>query len=237
MDQKISDLTRQVMELTDTAKREAAAAASASQRATEAAGRAEVASGARANAEQQRDQALAAQAHAESTAEQALERASQSQTQLETLKKEREEELNDMQQALSRVVETTRTPNGMVMVLPDSTFKFDFDSAQLRPQNREVLSRIAGILLASKGFGLSVFGYTDDIGTSDYNQKLSERRAEAVRDYLVKAGIDASSVDARGFGKTNPRVNGQTEQARAINRRVEIAVTNSEINYNSAADH
>ena len=119
----------------------------------------------------------------------------------------------------------------MVVVLPDSTFKFDFDSADLKPRNRELLSRVAGILLASKGFSLSVFGYTDDIGTKEYNQKLSERRAEAVRDYIVQAGIDPSIIDAKGFGKNNPRVNGQTEQARSINRRVEIAVRDSEIKY------
>jgi outer membrane protein OmpA-like peptidoglycan-associated protein len=236
-DRKISELTRQVTKAMETTKLEAAAATAATQKATEAAARAEIAAGARVNAEQQRNEALSAQAQAESKAQQALEQATQSKTELDVLKKQREQELNDMQQALSRVVETTRTANGMVMVLPDSTFKFDFDSAELKPRNRELLSRIVGILLASKGFGLSVFGYTDDIGTIEYNQKLSQRRAEAVRDYLVKAGIDASLINAKGFGKTNPRVSQETEQARATNRRVEIAVTNSEINYTTGSDH
>lgn len=217
------------------AKAEAAAASDASQHATEAATHAEIAAGARAQAEQQRDQARVAQTQAESVAGQAVQQATESKAQLDALQKQREEELDKMQQALNRVVETKRTANGMVMVLPDSTFKFDFDSAELKPGNRELLSRIAGILLASKGFGLSVFGYTDDIGTKDYNQKLSEYRAEAVRNYLVQAGIDPSLVDAKGFGKTNPRVRGVTEQARAINRRVEIAVTDSEIKYTGFA--
>ncbi|MBV8811162.1 MAG: OmpA family protein [Acidobacteriaceae bacterium] len=236
MDQKISALTKQVTETVQIAQRDAAAISVASARATEAAGRAEVAAVGRAQAEQQRDQAQAAQGQAESAARQATEQANESKTQLEALQKQRQEELNQMQQALNHVVETKRTPNGMVMVLPDSTFKFDFDSADLKPRNRELLSRIAGILLASKGFGLSVYGYTDDIGTKQYNQKLSEHRAESVRDYLVQAGIEPSLVDAKGFGKTNPRVEGETEQARAINRRVEIAVTDSEIKYTGLAD-
>lgn len=231
MDRKMSDLTKQVAEATQTARNEAAAASSASQQAGEAAARAEIAAGQRASAEQQRDQAQTAQTQAESAARQATEQASAAQSELDALRKQRQEELNHMQEALSRVVETRRTPNGMVMVLSNSTFKFDFDSADLKPHNRELLSRIAGILLASKGFGLSVYGYTDDVGTQQYNQKLSERRAEAVRNYLVQAGLDASLVNAKGFGKTSPLVNGGTEEARAINRRVEIAVTDSEITY------
>jgi outer membrane protein OmpA-like peptidoglycan-associated protein len=231
MDRRIAELTAEVNEASQMAKEESVAASAASQRATEAASRAEVAAGARAQAEQQREQAKAGQAHAESTARLATEQASLAETQLDALRKQREEELNQMQQALSRVVETRRTANGMVMVLPDSMFKFDFDRSDLKPRNRELLSRIAGILLVSKGYGLSVFGYTDDIGTKEYNQKLSERRAEAVRDYLVQAGIDPSIINTKGYGKTNPRVAGETEEARAKNRRVEIALTDSEIRY------
>jgi outer membrane protein OmpA-like peptidoglycan-associated protein len=232
-DRKVSDLAAQVRQATQLAKDEAAAVSAASQRATEAATRAEIAAGARANAEQQRNQAQIAQSLAESSARQATQQASEAKGQLEALRKQREEELDQMQEALNRVAETRRTPNGMVVVLPDSTFKFDFDSAELSPRNRELLSRVAGILLASKGFGLSVFGYTDDVGTREYNQRLSERRASAVRGYLVQAGIDAARVGAKGFGKTNPLVKGETEQARATNRRVEIAVTDSEIKYPS----
>src|SRR5690349_17463450 len=154
MDGKIADMSTRVIEATQLAKEQAVAVTAASQRATEAAARAEIAAGARAHAEQQKEQAQAGQAQAEATARQASEQAEQARAQLETLRKQREEELNQMQQALSRVVETRRTQNGMVMVLPDSVFKFDFDSAELKPKNRELLSRIAGILLVSKGYGL-----------------------------------------------------------------------------------
>jgi outer membrane protein OmpA-like peptidoglycan-associated protein len=232
-DRKISELADQVSQARQLAEDESRAAASASQRATEAAARAEIASGARTEADQQRAKAEAAQTQAEAAARQAAEQANNAKTQLDALRQQRQQELDQMQQALNRIAETKRTPDGMIVVLPDSTFKFDFDSADLTARNRELLSRVAGILLASKGFSLSVFGYTDDIGTKEYNQKLSERRAEAVRDYLVQAGIDPSIAAAKGFGKTNPRVTGQTEHARAINRRVEIAVRDSEIKYGS----
>jgi outer membrane protein OmpA-like peptidoglycan-associated protein len=231
MDDRIADMNLRVMEATQLAKEEAVAATAASQRATDAASRAEVAAGARAQAEQQREQAQAGQAQAETVAREAAQKADLAHQQLEALRKQRQEELNNMQQALSRIVETRRTANGMVMVLPDSVFKFDFDSADLQPKNRELLSRIAGILLVSKGYGLSIFGYTDDVGSKEYNLKLSERRADAVRNYLVQAGLDASIVNTKGYGKANPLVTGATEQARAKNRRVEIALTDSEIKY------
>jgi outer membrane protein OmpA-like peptidoglycan-associated protein len=230
-DARMAELSARVIEATQLAKEESVAATAASQRATEAAARAEIAAGAQAQAEQQRQQAQQGQAQAETWARQALDQADRAKAELDVLRKQREQELNQMQQALSRVVETKRTPNGMVMMLPDSIFRFDFDKADLSARNRELLSRIAGILLVSKGYGLSIFGYTDDVGTREYNQKLSERRAEAVRTYLVQAGIDAAIVNTKGYGKTNPLVAGDSDQARARNRRVEIALTDSEIKY------
>ena len=85
--------------------------------------------------------------------------------------------------------------------------------------------------MVSKGYGLSVFGYTDDVGTAEYNQQLSVRRAKAVQDYLVQAGLDPAIMNMKGFGKTSPLVSGTTAGARAKNRRVEIALTDSEIKY------
>ena len=168
-------------------------------------------------------------------AQEAKEQAKQAQDQMAQMRREREEELNRMQEALNRIVETRRTPNGMVMVLPNSIFRFDFDSAELSQKNRELLSRIAGILLVSKGYGLSVFGYTDDVGTDAYNQQLSVRRAKAVQDYLVQAGLDAGIINAKGYGKTNPLVASTTPAARARNRRVEIALTDSSIKFEGEA--
>src|SRR5438067_338702 len=121
----------------------------------------------------------AASRSAEAAAQQATQATREAQEKMSQMVREREEELNHMQEALNRVVETRRTPNGMVISLPNSIFRFDFDKADLNAHNRELLSRIAGILLISKGYGLSIFGYTDDVGTAEYNQELSLRRANA----------------------------------------------------------
>jgi outer membrane protein OmpA-like peptidoglycan-associated protein len=126
-------------------------------------GNAKSAAGAPDDAVQLKAQAEASKFQAETAAQLAREDASRAHEQMAQMNKEREEELNHMQEVLSHIVETRRTQNGMVMSLPDNTFKFDFDSADLKPRNRELLSRIAGILLATKDYGLSVFGYTDDV--------------------------------------------------------------------------
>ncbi len=153
---------------------------------------------------------------------------------VEEIRRRREAELDRMQQALNKIAPTRRTPSGMVLTLADSQFRFDFDSAELRPENREKLARIAGVLLASEGYRLFIDGHTDDIGTAEYNQKLSERRAKAVRDYLVEAGIPPELIEIRGFGKTQPLVKAKTKQARARNRRVEIGIVDTIIHYERA---
>ena len=224
-------LQREVNDATKLAQEESAAVAAASNRAIEAAARAEIAAQGRQQAEQQKEQAESGRAEALSTAQQANQQAKQAQDEMAQMRREREEELNRLQQALNRVAETRRTSNGMVMILPNSIFRFDFDSAELNQRNRELLSRIAGILLVSKGYGLSVFGYTDDVGTPEYNQQLSLRRAKAVEDYLVQAGIDPAFINVKGYGKTSPLVDGTTADNRAKNRRVEIALTDSSIKF------
>lgn len=153
---------------------------------------------------------------------------------LENMRRQRAAELDRMQQALSRIVPTARTPTGMVMQLANKSFRFDFDSAALKPENRETLSRIAGVLLASEGYRLFIDGHTDDVGTEQYNQRLSERRAGSVRDYLVKAGVPADIIEVKGFGKSNPLVRAKSNDAREKNRRVEIGIVDTIINYQQA---
>lgn len=238
LDNKVNALTVQVNDATKQAQEEAAAVSAASVRANEAAARAEQAALGRKEAEVQRqqaetsrDQALTAAQQANQQASQATAQAKEARTEMEAMRKEREQELDQMQEALNKVVETHRTSNGMVMVLPESTFRFPFDSADLSQKNRELLSRIAGILLVSKGYGLSIFGYTDDVGSDEYNQKLSLRRATAVRDYLVQAGINPAIINVKGYGKTSPIVPDTDAASRAKNRRVEIALTDSSVKF------
>jgi outer membrane protein OmpA-like peptidoglycan-associated protein len=111
----------------------------------------------------------------------------------------------------------------MVMNLGDS-IEFDFNRAELRSENRETLSRIAGVLLTAEGFGIQVYGHTDDVGSTGYTQELSERRAEAVRQYLIEAGVSENAIQSKGFGKAAPLVEGTDSASRQKNRRVEIAI-------------
>ena len=168
--------------------------------------------------------------------ERAIAEAERSRKEAERLRKRRQKELDHMHEALSRIAESRRTLMGMVVNLGQDSFLFDFDKAALRPDNREILSRIAGVLLASHGYRLYVYGHTDDTGAETYNQELSEKRAQAVRDYLVEAGIPAEIIEAQGFGEFSPAVPLKTRQARQRNRRVVIGVVDTVIDYAGAMD-
>jgi outer membrane protein OmpA-like peptidoglycan-associated protein len=186
---------------------------------------------ARQQAELEREFARERADRAQLESERAEAEATLSRQEADELRKARARELDRMQQALSHIAETSRTPLGMVVSLGEDRFLFDFDKADVKLENRELLSRIAGVLLASHGYRLYVYGHTDDVGTAEYNQQLSERRAKSVRDYLVKAGIPEEIIESKGFGKTSPRVPAKSRDARQKNRRVEIGVVDTIINY------
>jgi outer membrane protein OmpA-like peptidoglycan-associated protein len=101
---------------------------------------------------------------------------------------------------------------------------FDTGKYNLRSEAREKLARLSGIVLAHPGLALQVEGHTDSTGSDELNQKLSEQRAEATRDYLVQQGLAAASITAVGFGKTMPVADNSTTAGRQKNRRVEIIV-------------
>jgi outer membrane protein OmpA-like peptidoglycan-associated protein len=161
----------------------------------------------------------------------AKETAAQAQAEAAAIRKKAEAEVNRLEAALGQVAETRRTALGLVMNLGSDHLKFEFDKADLRPEDRELLSRIAGIILTSHDYTISVNGHTDDVGSDAYNQALSERRAQAVRDYLVKAGLPAQILTVQGYGKSLPLVRGTSEAARAKNRRVELGLVNTQIRY------
>lgn len=207
------------------------AASSARHEASEALRNAVAAAEGRTLAEQDavaaREQAAAAQQEAAKSGQSAA----QAREELEALRQRRQEEMDRMQAALARIAKTRRTTSGMVVELAQESFQFDFDSSDLRPANRELLSRIAGVLLASKGYRLAIHGYTDDVGTPQYNQQLSQRRAEAVASYLEKCGVAEEVLTTHGYGKSSPRAEGTDSTSRQKNRRVEIAIVDSIIDY------
>ena len=165
----------------------------------------------------------------------ARERAAGAEAEAARIRVQAEAEVNRLEQALGQVAETRRTALGLVMNLGSDYLKFEFDKAELRPEDRELLSRLAGILLTSEDYTVSVNGHTDDVGTDEYNTKLSERRARAVRDYLVEAGLPPEIFTVEGHGKTLPLVEGTSDAARAKNRRVELGVVNTRIRYGRSA--
>ena len=136
------------------------------------------------------------------------------------------EEMNRLNEALGRIADTRRTALGLVMSLDEAYLKFDFDQAVLRPESREILSRIAGILFTADDFAVTVSGHTDARGAETYNQRLSERRARSVADYLIEAGLPAELFTVEGLGKSQLLDSGRTEDAHARNRRVELGIVN-----------
>jgi len=187
-------------------------------------------------AAEQRDLAKQAQSTSDAQAEIARQQAAAEQQKAEQATQEAEEyrqareaELAQLRQALGQIAETRNTAMGLVMTLDSKSIRFDFDRATIKPEYRDILNRIAGILMAFKGYNLAVYGYSDDVGTQEYNLQLSQRRAQAVRDFLVQAGIAPATISVKGYGKSDPRVAGDSDEARAANRRVEIAIVDSKL--------
>ena len=103
---------------------------------------------------------------------------------------------------------------------------FDFDKFELKPQYCSILDEFVGKLTQNRNVQVEIQGHTDDIGTAEYNQRLSEARARAVKNYLVQKGIEKDRLQPVGFGYAQNKAENDTEAGRALNRRVEIAVQN-----------
>jgi outer membrane protein OmpA-like peptidoglycan-associated protein len=106
---------------------------------------------------------------------------------------------------------------------------FKSGSYELLAGARERLAKVSGIVLAYPGLRLAVEGHTDSIGGDEYNRKLSEQRANAVRDYLIQQAIAAEAITAVGFGKGEPVATNDTPEGRQQNRRVELVVSGTAI--------
>jgi outer membrane protein OmpA-like peptidoglycan-associated protein len=124
---------------------------------------------------------------------------------------------------LNSVLQTQDTARGLIVNMSDVLF--DTGKYTLQAAAREKLAKISGIVLAHPGLNLEVEGHTDNVGSAEFNQLLSEQRAAAVQEFLVQQGLPESSVTSRGFGMTQPVATNDTPEGRAKNRRVELVVT------------
>ncbi len=101
---------------------------------------------------------------------------------------------------------------------------FDLGKATLKPESAPELKRILQVMSENKALVIEISGHTDNTGSDEINNKLSLERANAVKDYLLKAGIDTARIRTKGYGKTKPKADNSTEEGRQINRRVEIEI-------------
>jgi len=198
-------------------------AALAQQQADEDARRRAAAEQAQAEAQRAQAAALAQQQQAQAEAAAALQAANQAEQQRQEAIRQKEEMRARLLAQLNQVLQTRDTARGLIVSMPDVLF--DFNKYTLKPEARERLARISGIVLAYPDLKLEVDGYTDSIGSDEYNQTLSDRRAEAVRDYLVTSGVSMNNVAARGMGKADPIADNSTAAGRQLNRRVEMIVS------------
>ncbi|MEM1180135.1 MAG: OmpA family protein [Acidobacteriota bacterium] len=234
-------------ELAEAAEAEKVAAQEAERQAAvarqQAVAQAEAASAAREEAERQRaetelslDETRVELESAREETQAARQETAEAQAETERIRAKMDRELDRMQRSLSRIADTKRTALGLVMTLDSGTIEFDFNKATLRPKNREVLSRIAGVLLTFENFGIQIFGHTDDVGTEEANLRLSKQRAATVMAYLEEAGVNPEVMTPTGMGESTPLVEGTDPVSRQRNRRVELAIVFSEGEYEAIQD-
>jgi len=116
-----------------------------------------------------------------------------------------------------------RIGEGIAITFPEGLL-FPFDSDQLRPEGRENMRKFAASLVKYPNTRTMVVGHTDSDGAADYNQRLSERRAQSAADFLVTGGVAGSRISTVGAGELEPISTNETEAGRSLNRRVEVAI-------------
>jgi outer membrane protein OmpA-like peptidoglycan-associated protein len=172
-------------------------------------------------ASQQQQQALSAQA------EQARLQAQQSDQARIQAVQQAEQQRQRLLAQLNQVLQTRDSARGLIVNMSDVLF--DLNKATLRPGAKLRLAKVAGIILAYPDLRLEIDGFTDNTGTAQYNQVLSEKRAATVQDFLVSQGVTSNNVNIKGFGQQNPVATNATAAGRQMNRRVELVVSGTAI--------
>jgi outer membrane protein OmpA-like peptidoglycan-associated protein len=189
-------------------------------------------------AQQQAAQAAAEQAARDRAAAQEQQRAAEAEAEkarqaAAKAESEKAELRAQLLNQLNSILQTRDSARGLIVNMSDVLF--DTGSYTLKPGAREKLAKISGILLAHPGLTMQIEGHTDSVGSDDFNQQLSERRADSVRDFLAEQGVSGSAITAKGFGKTQPVASNDTVEGRQRNRRVELVVNGDAIGNTAAA--
>ncbi|HSW59906.1 MAG TPA: OmpA family protein, partial [bacterium] len=129
----------------------------------------------------------------------------------------------DAQNALAKLAAVKNEPRGMVITLSGGVL-FASNQTVLLPSAKAKLNEIADVLLTTSERHITIEGHTDSQGSDSFNMDLSQRRADAVRSYLVEKGYEGDLVVAKGLGETTPVGNNNSPEGRANNRRVEIII-------------
>jgi len=132
-----------------------------------------------------------------------------------------EEEEDDLKNARRKLLQLQRR----IKRKDIPPIEFEFNKAVLRPYSKKTLEMVADLLFQYPQFKLMVFGHTCDIGSDAYNEWLSQKRAEAVKNYLVEVGVMGEFIKAKGIGEKKPVVPNDSEENREMNRRVEFIMT------------
>ncbi len=171
---------------------------------------------AQAQAAQAKVAADAEQAATQAKAQAAAEEAQRAQAATAALRAQLLKQLND-------VLQTTDTPRGLVVNMADVLFETGKYALSTDAQLK--LAKLSGIIQAHPGLNLAVEGYTDTTGAADFNMKLSQQRADTVRQFLIAQGLSADTITSKGLGEADPIADNSTAAGRKLNRRVEIIVS------------
>lgn len=187
----------------------------------------------RAAAQQQLQESEQARQSAAQQAEQARLQAQQADQARALAIQQAEEQRQRLLKQLNQVLQTRDSARGLIVSMSDVLF--DFNQATLKPGAQLRLAKVSGIIMAYPDLKLEIDGFTDNKGTPQYNMTLSDKRAKAVRDFLVSQGVSTDAVTTKGFGESNPVATNATAAGRQQNRRVELVVSGSSIGSGTGA--
>ncbi|WP_263419530.1 OmpA family protein [Terriglobus albidus] len=180
-----------------------------------------------ANSQAAAEAEAAQRARAEAEAAKARARAAEAAQAAASAQESATEAREKLRQQLNSVLATQETARGLIVNMSDVLF--DTGKYTLKPDTKVALAKVSGILMAYPSLKVQVEGHTDSVGGDDYNQKLSEDRANTVASFLTTEGVPQDNVTAKGFGKTRPVADNTTAQGRQQNRRVELVVSGAAI--------